>query len=107
MANTTESNKTAGMGKDLIVYVCLLVLAGVQFMMAYQNLTVNQMFTRMLFVATIEASLAMLFFMHLYSEKRAFLIFVVVFTVSVLLGMQYGWTDSNRMVDGAPYSEVK
>jgi heme/copper-type cytochrome/quinol oxidase subunit 4 len=95
------------MGKDLIVYVCLLVLAGVQFMMAYQNLTVNQMFTRMLFVATIEASLAMLFFMHLYSEKRAFLVFVVVFTVSVLLGMQYGWTDSNRMVDGAPYSEVK
>jgi heme/copper-type cytochrome/quinol oxidase subunit 4 len=95
------------MGKDLIVYVCLLVLAGVQFMMAYQHLTVNQMFTRMLFVAVIEASLAMLFFMHLYSEKRAFLVFVIVFTVSVLLGMQYGWTDSNRMVDGAPYSEVK
>ncbi len=102
-----EAHTTPGIGKDVIVYVCLLVLAGVQFMMAYQNLTVSQMFTRMLFVATIEASLAVLFFMHLYSEKRAFLIFVIVFTVSILLGMQYGWTDSNRMVDGAPYSQVK
>ncbi len=102
-----EAHPTPGLGKDVIVYVCLLVLAGVQFIMAYQHLTVSQMFTRMLFVATIEATLAVLFFMHLYSEKRAFLIFVVVFTVSVLLGLQYGWTDSNRMVNGAPYSQVK
>ncbi len=115
MANPIEVRKTGdhgahvtpGIGKDVIVYVCLLVLAGVQFVMAYQNLTVSQMLTRMMFVAIIEASLAVLFFMHLYSEKRSFLIFVVVFTVSVLLGLQYGWTDSNRMINGAPYSEVK
>jgi heme/copper-type cytochrome/quinol oxidase subunit 4 len=107
MATTTEAHKTSGMGKDLIVYVCLLVLAGVQFMFAYQNLTVSQMVTRMLFVAFVEAAVAVLFFMHLWSERRAFVVFVLVFTISVLLGMQYGWTDSNRMVDGAPYSQVK
>ena len=107
MATTTEAHKTSGMGKDLIVYVCLLVLAGVQFMFAYQNLTVSQMVTRMLVVAFIEAGVAVLFFMHLWSERRAFVVFVLVFTISVLLGMQYGWTDSNRMVDGAPYSQVK
>jgi hypothetical protein len=34
------------------------------------------------------------------------LLFVVVFTVSVLLGMQYGWTDSFRMLVGsAPFSK--
>ena len=107
MATTTEAHKTSGMGKDLIVYVCLLVLAGVQFMFAYQNLTVSQMVTRMLVVAFIEAGVAVLFFMHLWSERRGFVVFVLVFTISVLLGMQYGWTDSNRMVDGAPYSQVK
>ncbi len=58
------------------------------------------MFVRMLTVACVEAALAELFFMHLWSEKRAFLLFVVLFTVSVLLGMQYGWTDSFRMVIG-------
>jgi len=58
-------------------------------------------------VAIVEAGLAMLFFMHLWSEKRAFLWFVVIFTVAVLLGLQYGWTDSNRMVTGAPYSKIQ
>jgi len=104
---TAEEHKSNGIGKDLIVYVCLLALAGVQFVIAYQNIDAAQMFTRMLVVAIVEAGLAMLFFMHLWSEKRAFLWFVVIFTVAVLLGMQYGWTDSTRMVTGAPYSKFQ
>jgi len=102
---TAEEHKNDGIGKDLIVYVCLLALAGLQFVIAYQNIDASQMFWRMLVVACVEAGLAELFFMHLWSEKRAFLLFVVIFTVSVLLGMQYGWTDSFRMVTGAPFSK--
>jgi len=104
---TSEGSKSDGIGKDLIIYVCLLVLAGVQFVIAYQNIDTSQMVTRMLIVACIEAGLAALFFMHLWTEKRSLLVFVLVFTVSVLLGMQYGWTDSTRMLVGAPYSSVK
>jgi cytochrome c oxidase subunit IV len=103
----TETHKNSEIGKDIIVYVCLLALAGVQFLIAYQNIDIGQKFTRMLTVACIEAGIAVLFFMHLWSEKRAFLIFVIVFTISVLLGMQYGWTDSNRMLVGAPFSKVQ
>src|ERR1700687_3988780 len=98
---TAEEHSSTGFGKDLIVYVCLLALAGLQFVIAYQNISPAQMFARMLAVACVEAALAELFFMHLLSEKRAFLLFVVLFTVSVLLGMQYGWTDSFRMVTRA------
>jgi cytochrome c oxidase subunit IV len=101
---TAEEHTSSGLGKDLIVYVCLLALAGLQFLIAYQNISASQMFVRMLAVACVEAGLAELFFMHLLSEKRAFLVFVVLFTVLVLLGMQYGWTDSFRMVSGAPFS---
>jgi len=102
---TAEEHKSDGIGKDLVVYVCLLALAGLQFVIAYQNLDVSQKFVRMLAVAIVEAGLAVMFFMHLWSEKRIFLLFVVIFTVSVLLGMQYGWTDSSRMVTGAPFSK--
>jgi cytochrome c oxidase subunit IV len=108
MATTSaaeQEHKSGGMGKDLIVYVCLLALAGLQFVIAYQNIDPTQMFWRMLTVACVEAGLAELFFMHLWSEKRIFLWFVLLFTVSVLLGMQYGWTDSFRMVTGAPFSK--
>jgi caa(3)-type oxidase subunit IV len=102
---TTAEDKSNGIGKDLGIYVCLLILAGLQFVIAYQNIDASQMFTRMLAVATVEAVLAAMFFMHLGSEKRGFLLFVAVFTIFVLLTMQYGWTDSFRMVSGAPFSK--
>jgi cytochrome c oxidase subunit IV len=102
---TAEEHKSDGIGKDLVVYVCLLALAGLQFVIAYQNLDVSQKFVRMLAVAIVEAGLAVMFFMHLWTEKRGFMLFVVIFTVSVLLGMQYGWTDSSRMLVGAPFSK--
>jgi cytochrome c oxidase subunit IV len=100
-----QKSKSNGIGKDLAVYVCLLALAGLQFVIAYQKLDAEQMFWRMLIVAVVEAGLAMLFFMHLWTEKRGFMLFVIIFTVAVLLGMQYGWTDSFRMVTGAPFSK--
>jgi len=103
---TGEEHKSNGVGKDLGIYVCLLVLAGLQFVIAYQNINTSQMLTRMLAVACLEAGLAALFFMHLWREKRGFLLFVAIFTISVLLGMQYGWTDSSRMVEGAPFSST-
>jgi caa(3)-type oxidase subunit IV len=102
---TAEEHKSNGIGKDLAIYVCLLVLAGLQFVIAYQNIGASQMFRRMLAVACVEAGLAALFFMHLWTEKRGFLLFVAIFTIAVLLGLQYGWTDSTRMVVGAPFSK--
>lgn len=102
---TVEAGKSTGMGKDLVVYLCLLALAGIQFAIAYQNIDTSQMLVRMLAVAVVEAGLAVLFFMHLLSEKRGFVVFVLVFTVFVLLTMQYGWTDSTRMVVGAPFAK--
>ena len=99
-----QQQLTHGMGRDFVVYICLLALAGLQFFIAYQNIDAGQMLTRMLIVACIEAGLAAMFFMHLWSEKRAFMLVVLVTTVAVLLGMQYGWTDSFRMVTGAPFS---
>ncbi len=101
---TTEAQKSGGMSKDLVVYVCLLALAGIQFAIAYQSITPSQMFTRMLAVAIIEASLALLFFMHL-ADNRGLLWFVVIFNVFVLLAMQYGWTDSFRISGGVPWAK--
>ena len=101
---TTETQKSGGMKKDLVVYLCLLALAAIQFVIAYQSIDASQMFVRMLIVAIVEAALALLFFMHL-AENRGLLWFVVVFTVSVLLTMQYGWTDAFRLSAGAPWAK--
>jgi heme/copper-type cytochrome/quinol oxidase subunit 4 len=105
MANQDKRSSSSEMTKDVIIYICLLALASIQFVIAYQNIPSTQMFVRMLIVAVVEAALALLFFMHLW-ENRGLRWFVLIFTVSVLLGMQYGWTDSFRLLNGAPWSQV-
>lgn len=101
---TAEEHTNNGVKKDVIVYVCILALAGIQFVIAYQDISGSQMFVRMLMVAIVESALALLFFMHLW-ENRGLKWFVVIFTVAVILGMQYGWTDSFRLIDGVPWAK--
>jgi caa(3)-type oxidase subunit IV len=101
---TAATHKNGGMTKDLIVFVCILALAGLQFVIAYQDISGSQMFVRMLSVAVIEAALALLFFMHL-AENRGLLSFVVIITGFVLLVLQFGWTDSFRLTSGVPWAK--
>jgi cytochrome c oxidase subunit IV len=101
---TTAAGQQRGVGKYLVIYVCILAIAVAQFVVAYSNINGSQMLVRMVFLAIIEAALAILFFMHLWVENRAMLWFVVIFTVFVLLAMQYGWTDSFRLSEGAPWA---
>ena len=99
-----EATGQSGAKKYLIVYVAILAIAAMQFVVAYSNISAGQMFTRMLILAVIEAALGLLFFMHL-ADNRGLLWFVVIFTVFVLLAMQYGWTDSFRLSDGVPWAK--
>jgi heme/copper-type cytochrome/quinol oxidase subunit 4 len=56
-------------------------------------------------LAIIEALLGVLFFMHLAAEKPSFILFVAVFTLFVLATINYGWTDSFRLLVGAPFAK--
>jgi caa(3)-type oxidase subunit IV len=98
---------TDSVSKYIVIYACLLILAALQFLIAYSNVDRFLMFVRMFLTAIAEAVLALLFFMHLRAEKRGFMLFVLVITGFVLVAMQYGWTDSNRMRTGVPFSQSK
>ena len=102
---TGGEQKSGGMRQDLVVYFCILALAAIQFVIAYQDLDGTRMFVRMLSVALAEAALALLFFMHLWSERPVFVWSAGMVTVFVLLAMQYGWTDSFRAAVGAPWAK--
>src|SRR3979411_2202576 len=66
-----QEQVTGGIGKYLVVYLAILILAGLQFVIAYQHIDGAQMFARMFLIALAEAGLALMFFMHLWEEKRA------------------------------------
>ena len=99
-----EATGQSSAKKYIIVYVAILAIAAMQFVVAYSNISAGQMFTRMLILAVVEAALGLLFFMHL-ADNRGLLWFVVIFTVFVLLAMQYGWTDSFRLSGGVPWAK--
>lgn len=101
------SKYTDPIARYLLIYLCLLVLAALQFIIAFSHVDTSSKFERMLLIAIAEAGLALAFFMHLWAEKRGFMLFVVLFTGFVLVAMQYGWTDSYRMEVGAPYTQPK
>jgi caa(3)-type oxidase subunit IV len=106
-AHEPAARYTDSPSRYVVIYVCLLLLAALQFVIAYSHLDTSAMFARMLLIAIAEAGLALMFFMHLWAEKRSFFLFVIISTGFVLLAMQYGWTDSNRMDTGAPYAQPK
>ena len=106
MAQPEEHVSSGGIGRYLLVYLGILILAGLQFVIAYQHIDGAQMFARMLFIAIAEAGLALMFFMHLWEEKRGLLLFIIVFTIFIIAAMQYSWPDSFRMLVGAPVTHT-
>lgn len=95
---------TDSLAKYLVVYVAILVLAGLQFVIAYMHVDVGTMIFRMFAIAMLEAGLAVVFFMHLGSENRLFVTWVALVTLFVFAALQYSWTDSYRMERNAPQS---
>ena len=100
---TITQYKSNGIRNDLIVYLCLLALAGLQFVIAYQHIDASQMLVRMLAVAVVEAGLAVMFFMHMRTERRSLVLSLGLYTVFVLLMMNMIWSDSFRLLQMRPF----
>jgi caa(3)-type oxidase subunit IV len=101
--NTAE--KQSGVGKYFVVYLCMLIIPALEVVVAYQHIGRSHMLMAMLSLAIIEALLGVLFFMHLATEKPRFILFVAVFTLFVMATINYGWTDSFRLLVGAPFAK--
>ena len=90
---TNDSLKT-----DLIVYVCILALSGLQVLLAYQHAEGTQLLVRMLAVALIQAGLGVMYFMHLRNEQRNLRLALIPATIFVVLMMNMIWSDSFRLL---------
>lgn len=104
---TTATQQQKDVKKYVITYFCILIIAALQFLIAYFNAGGADLWSQLLFLAIAEAILAILFFMHLWFENRGLLWSIVLVTVFVLITLQYSWTDSFRQLLGAPWSQWK
>ena len=82
---------------DIIVYVVILALSGLQIVLAYQHAEGSRLLVRMLAVALIQAGLGVTYFMHLRDEQRNLKFALIPATIFVLLMMNMIWSDSFRL----------
>jgi caa(3)-type oxidase subunit IV len=96
----SASEKVGGGGAlktDIVVYFCILTLAGAQIVLAYQHAQGGQLLVRLLVVAVIQAALGVMYFMHLRDEQRNLRLALIPVTVFVILMMNMIWSDSFRL----------
>jgi heme/copper-type cytochrome/quinol oxidase subunit 4 len=101
----STSEERGGIGKYLVVYVCMLVITAIELVIAYRHPSGAQLLVSMLLLAFIGALLGLLVFMRLAAEKHSLIVAFAVFTLFVLATINYGWTDSFRLLFGVPFAK--
>jgi len=102
---TNAPEEQSGTGKYYVVYVCMLVVVAIELFVAYRHPSGTQLLGSLLILAFIGAALGVLYFMRLASENRNAMIGFAVFTLFVLAAINYGWTDSFRILLGVPFAK--
>lgn len=102
-----RAEKQGGIGKYVVVYLCMLVIPAIEVAVAYQHIDGMQMVAQMMALVILGAGLGIMFFMNLATEKRSMIIAAALFTLFVLGAINYGWTDSFRVRSGAPFSTYR
>jgi len=99
----STAGEQGGLGKYIVVYICMLAITGIEVAIASGG--GGHLLPMMLILAFIGALLGVLVFMGLAAEKKSLIVSVAIFTLFVLATINYGWTDSFRLLMGAPYAK--
>jgi caa(3)-type oxidase subunit IV len=100
---STAERANGSLKTEIIVYICILALSGLQIVLAYQHAPGAQLLIRMLAIALIQAGLAVMYFMHLLEERKNLRLALIPATIFVLLMMNMIWSDSFRLLHMRPF----
>jgi heme/copper-type cytochrome/quinol oxidase subunit 4 len=92
-------------GKYFVVYAAMLVLSLLEVLTVYRHPAEPQLLVTMLLLAFAGGVLCVLYFMGLAVENHSSKIGFALYTLFVLAAMTYGWTDSFRILHGAPFAK--
>jgi heme/copper-type cytochrome/quinol oxidase subunit 4 len=101
----SKAEQHGGLGKYYVVYVCMLAVTGIELFIASRHPGGTALIASMLILAFFGAALAVLYFMNLATENRNSILAFTIFTLFVLAATTYGWSDSFRLLLGAPFAK--
>ena len=97
---TGQEKQVGGMATYLIVYGFIMAIAVVQVVFAYET---GPQLPLMLLLAFLQATLAVLFFMHLQRERSTLVLALIPAILFVLFMMNMFWSDSFRLLSMRPF----
>jgi heme/copper-type cytochrome/quinol oxidase subunit 4 len=94
------AEKSNGLAVTYVVYVVILAIAVFQVVFAFE---LGPSLTLMMMIAALQASLAVLYFMHLGKERPGLVLALIPYTMFVLFMMNMIWSDSFRLLHMRPH----
>lgn len=94
------ADKSNGMAASYITYVVIMAIAVFQILFA---MMMGPSLVLMLMIAALQASLAVLYFMHLGQERPSLVLALIPYTIFVLFMMNMFWSDSVRLLHMRPH----
>ena len=93
----TESKPVPGMTGNIMIWLGLLCIVGIETFVATMNISTHRLLAAMLLLAFLEAGIALLYFMHLRYEKPNLFWSLVPAVIFVLFMMNHIWPDAYRV----------
>jgi cytochrome c oxidase subunit 4 len=82
----------------LLVWIGLLLIVGVEVALTFAHVAAGVQLAGLLALASLEAAIALLYFMHLRYERRSLFWSLIPALVAVLILMDYFWPDAVRLL---------
>ena len=86
----------------VIVWIGLLAIVGVEVALTYAGLGRGELLAALLALAALEASLGLMYFMHLKYERRILFWSLIPALVFALMLLNHLWRDAARMISLHP-----
>jgi heme/copper-type cytochrome/quinol oxidase subunit 4 len=94
------AEKSKSMGATYVVYALIMTMAVFQVLFAFEA---GPSLPLMLMLAVLQASLAVMYFMHLGQERPSLILALIPYTVFVFFMLNMIWSDSVRLLHMRPH----
>ena len=86
------------MKRYVVIWLGLLAIVALEVMLAVARVRTGVLLSGLLLLASVEAALGLLYFMHLRYERRVFVWSIVLAVVLTVLLMDHIWFDAFRLL---------
>jgi cytochrome c oxidase subunit IV len=94
----TTARRAPTMRLYVLVWIGLILIVGIEVFLTYERLPAGTLLASLLALALVEATLAVMYFMHLKYERPALFWSLIPYLIFALLMMDHFWPDALRLM---------